>query len=42
MDDQILRPVSEEQVLKQPSVGNKAAYLLFYRRLDSIKQRRLT
>ena len=37
IDDSVLKPVSEEMVLRQNQTSNKVAYLLFYRRVDSIR-----
>jgi len=37
MDDSILKPVSEETVLRHTQTANKVAYLLFYRRVDSLR-----
>ena len=37
IDDSVLKPVSEEMVLRQNQTNNKVAYLLFYRRVDSIR-----
>ena len=36
IDDSLVKPVSEEAMLKHAQLGNKVAYLLFYRRVDFI------
>lgn len=39
MDDNFVKPIPDEAVLKQSSVP-KVAYLLFYRRVDTILEHR--